>query len=67
MSVANLIARMKRFEKNAEIIFDDEEPIGKPTDLVMPRRRWFGRTGHDGGDKCAPQTSDALSEEREQS
>ncbi|MEP6777573.1 MAG: hypothetical protein ABI944_03905 [Chthoniobacterales bacterium] len=34
---------MKKFEKNAEMIFDEEEPIGSPTDLVMPRRRWFRR------------------------
>ena len=38
-----LLARIKRYQKNAEIIFDAEEPIGAPTDLVMPRR-WFGRT-----------------------
>ena len=41
MSIADLINRMKRYEKNAEMIFDAEEPIGTPTDLVMPRRRWF--------------------------
>lgn len=39
-----LLARIKRYQENAEIIFDAEEPIGTPTDLVMPRRRWFGRT-----------------------
>ena len=38
------LARIERYQKNAEIIFDAEEPIGVPTDLVMPRRRWFGRT-----------------------
>jgi hypothetical protein len=43
MTVADLINRMKRYEKNAEMIFDAEEPIGTPTDLVMPRRRWFKR------------------------
>jgi hypothetical protein len=41
MSLANFIARMKRFEKDAELIFDREEPIGRATDLVLPRRRWF--------------------------
>ena len=41
MTITGLIARMKRYEKNAEMIFDAEEPIGRPTDLVMPRRRWF--------------------------
>ncbi len=43
MILTNLINRMKRYEKNAEMIFDVEEPIGFPTDLVMPRRRWFRR------------------------
>jgi len=38
-----LLARLKRYQKNAEAIFDTEEPIGTPTDLVMPRRHWFGR------------------------
>ena len=41
MSLADLITRMKQFDKNAEVIFDREEPIGMTTDLVMPRRRWF--------------------------
>jgi len=43
MSFSDLIARMKQFDKNAEIIFDREEPVGMQTDLVMPRRRWFRR------------------------
>jgi hypothetical protein len=43
MTFADLIATMKRADKNAEVIFDRDEPIGTPTDLVMPRRRWFGR------------------------
>ena len=43
MTFADLIAIMKRADKNAEVIFDRDEPIGMPTDLVMPRRRWFGR------------------------
>ncbi len=43
MSIADLIVRMKLYEKNAEMIFDAEEPIGMATDLVMPRRRWFRR------------------------
>jgi hypothetical protein len=34
-----LLARIKRYQKNAEIIFDAEEPIGTPTDVVMSRRR----------------------------
>ena len=44
MTLADFIPKMKRYDKNAEIIFDKEEPIGRPTDLVMPRRRWFRRT-----------------------
>jgi hypothetical protein len=44
MSFADLITRMQQFDKNAEIIFDREEPIGLTTDLVMPRRRWFRKT-----------------------
>jgi hypothetical protein len=44
MTFADFVAKMKRYDKNAEIIFDAEEPIGVPTDLVMPRRRWFRRT-----------------------
>jgi hypothetical protein len=43
MSLADFLARMKRYNKNAEVIFDAEEPIGAATDLVMPRRRWFRR------------------------
>jgi len=43
MSFSDLIARMKQFDKNAEVIFDREEPIGMTTDLVMPRRRWLRR------------------------
>ena len=45
MSLAGLRERMKRFDKNAEVIFDREEPVGAPTDMVMPRRRWFGKKG----------------------
>ncbi len=41
MSFADLIARLKLSQKDAELIFDRDEPIGTPTDLVMPRRRWF--------------------------
>ncbi len=34
---------MERYDKNAEVIFDEKEPIGAATDLVMPRRVWFRR------------------------
>jgi hypothetical protein len=45
MKLSELIAKMKRYNKNAEIIFDSEEPIGRATDLVLPRRRRFFRRG----------------------
>jgi hypothetical protein len=43
MSFPDLLAWIKRQDENATIIFDRAEPIGQPTDLVMPYRRWFGR------------------------
>jgi hypothetical protein len=42
MSLTEIFAKLKRYEQNANVIFDDEEPIGRATDLVMPRKRWFG-------------------------
>lgn len=45
MNFARLFAKMKLSEKDAEVIFDRDEPIGAATDLVMPRRRWFGKRG----------------------
>ena len=39
MRLADLIAKMKLSQNDAEVIFDRDEPIGTPTDLVMPRRR----------------------------
>ena len=44
MSLAGLREKMKRFDKNAEVIFDHEEPVGTTTDMVMPLKRWFGRS-----------------------
>ena len=44
MKLSKFIAKMKRFDRNAEVIFDRQEPIGFATDLVMPRRRWFGQS-----------------------
>ena len=41
MSFVDLFSRLKISQKDAEIIFDRHEPIGAPTDMVMPRRRWF--------------------------
>ncbi len=43
MNLADLFARMKKYNLNAEVIFDPEEPLGQTTDIVMPRRRWFRR------------------------
>ena len=43
MSFAKLFANVRRYNDNATVIFDREEPIGRATDLVMPRRRWFRR------------------------
>jgi hypothetical protein len=43
MKLSEFIAKMKRYNKNAEVIFDSEEPIGRATDLVLPRRRYFFR------------------------
>ena len=42
MSFSDFLANVKRYDENATVIFDQAEPIGRPTDLVMPRRRWFG-------------------------
>ncbi|MEO7168585.1 MAG: hypothetical protein ABI787_00630 [Spartobacteria bacterium] len=43
MSWTEFLANLKRSDQNAAVIFDQDEPIGRPTDLVMPRKRWFGR------------------------
>jgi hypothetical protein len=39
MSINEFFSRLKRYDKNAEVIFDSEERIGVPTDLVLPRKR----------------------------
>jgi hypothetical protein len=56
MSLSDLFARMKLSPQDAEVIFDRDEPVGRPTDLVMPRRRWFGRkkSERDQGDHAIP-------------
>lgn len=46
MSLADFFHRIREYDRNAEIIFDQEEPIGRATDLVMPRRRWFRRSAN---------------------
>jgi hypothetical protein len=34
---------LKLAPRDAEVIFDRAEPVGRPTDMVLPARRWFGR------------------------
>ena len=41
---ASLFGRLKLAPRDAEVIFDRDEPVGQPTDLVMPGRRWFRRS-----------------------
>ena len=41
MRFAEFFRNLKRYDQNAAVIFDEEEPIGRPTDLVLPRTRWF--------------------------
>ena len=41
---ASLFGRLKLSPRDAEVIFDRDEPVGQPTDLVMPGRRWFRRS-----------------------
>lgn len=43
MSVASFLSRMKLSPRDAEVIFDRAEPVGEPSDLVLPSRRWFRR------------------------
>ena len=43
MRFRELFAKMKFSQKDAEVIFDRDEPVGAATDLVMPRRRWLRR------------------------
>ncbi|CAN5478867.1 hypothetical protein BH20VER3_BH20VER3_13280 [soil metagenome] len=43
MNFSEFFAKMRRYDQNATVIFDRAEPIGRPTDLVLPDRRWFNR------------------------
>ncbi len=43
MTLAQFFAKMKLNPKDAEVIFDRDEPVGRPTDVEMPRRNWFKR------------------------
>ena len=57
MSFSDLFANVRRYDQNAAVIFDHEEPIGLATDLVMPRRRWFGRRPRKNFSPAHPPTS----------
>ena len=44
MTLTDFFSKVTLSPKDAEVIFDRDEPVGQPTDLVMPRpRRWFRR------------------------
>ena len=55
MTLTDFFSKMTLSRKDAEVIFDRDEPVGQPTDLVMPRRRWFRRK--DAADRRAQQPS----------
>jgi hypothetical protein len=40
MSLAEFFSKVKRYDEHAAVIFDHSEPIGRPTDLVLPPARW---------------------------
>ena len=42
--VTGLFSRFKLSPRDADVIFDRDEPIGQPTDLVLSGRRWFRRS-----------------------
>ena len=43
MSLATFLNRIRLSPRDAEVIFDRDEPVGTATDLVLPSRRWFRR------------------------
>jgi hypothetical protein len=43
MSFSDFFAKIKRYDKNATVIFARAAPIGRATDLGLPDRRWFRR------------------------
>ncbi len=43
MTLTDFFRKLKLSQKDAEVIFDRDEPVGKSTDLVMPRRPLFRR------------------------
>ncbi|CAA9226993.1 MAG: hypothetical protein AVDCRST_MAG42-907 [uncultured Chthoniobacterales bacterium] len=56
MTLAKLFAKMKLSQKDAEVIFDRDEPVGKSTDLVMPWRPLFRRRKANASPKRTSQT-----------
>ena len=59
MTLADIFSKMTLSQKDAEVIFDPDEPVGKPTDVVMPRRRWFRRKNS--GDKSTTRSTQPIS------
>ena len=43
MKFADFFANPRRQEEDAAVIFDRSEPIGRPTDLVLPYRPFLDR------------------------
>ena len=43
MSLNDFFTKTPEAGANAAVIFDEGEPIGRPTDQVLPYRRWFAR------------------------
>ena len=54
MTLSEFFSKMKLNPRDAEVIFDRDEPVGRPTDVVMPRRYWFKRNR---GNKAASRPS----------
>ena len=54
MNLSDIFPNARQADENAAVIFDQEEPIGQPTDLVLPRRRWFARLRARREDRAVP-------------
>lgn len=50
MNLTDFFSRLTLEPRDAEAIFDRDEPVGRPTDMVMPARRWFRRRHHKADD-----------------
>ena len=60
MRFRELFAKMKLSQKDAEVIFDRDEPVGAATDLVMPRRRWLRRNRMQSNHSQPPEAARSL-------